>query len=254
MKKLFNYFLFSLLIVCVNEQSLLAQKKIWIGANAGLAIPDLKSSSTNPISNGWKSRLGPHFGAVADFELNKMFSIQTEINYSAQGGKKNGVQAMPGSQFASFFSPNPAPQYLYATYNSESKLNYLEIPILLKVRFPISKMTTFFIDAGPYAGYLLNAKQVNSGSSNVYLDEGETQPITPQPVPFDGTQDIKSDLKKFNMGVQGGIGFSLKAGPGMLVLSGGGNYGFIKIQKDATNGTNNTGAATVTLGYLIKIN
>jgi hypothetical protein len=253
MKKFFNFLVLLLLIVCLNEQSLMAQKKIWIGAKAGLAIPDLKSSSSNPISSGWKSRLGPYFGAFADLEINKLFSIQTEINYSAQGGKKNGVQAMPGSQFANFFSPNPPPQYLYATYNSEAKLNYLEIPILLKADFPFSTKWIFFLDAGPYAGFLLNAKQVNKGSSNIYLDKEETQPITPQAVPFDGTQDIKSDLKKFNAGIQGGVGLSVKLKSGILILSGGGNYGFIKIQKDETNGTNNTGAATVTLGYLIKI-
>ena len=253
MKKLFNYFLFLPFIVCFNKQSLLAQRKIWIGAKAGLAIPDLKSSSSNPISSGWKSRLGPYFGAFADFEINEKFSLQTEINYSAQGGKKNGVQTMPGDQFASFFSPNPPPQYLYATFNSEAKLNYLEIPILLKVDFPFSNGWTFFLDAGPYAGLLLSAKQANKGSSNIYLDKGETQPITPQPVPFDGTEDIKSDLKKFNTGIQGGIGVSLKLRSGVLVLSAGGNYGFIKIQKDETNGTNNTGAATVTLGYLISL-
>ena len=33
----------------------------------------------------------------------------------------------------------------------------------------------------------------------------------------------------------------------------GGNYGLVKIQKDKSNGENNTGAATVTLGYIIQL-
>ena len=253
MRKLFNSSLILLFIFSFTAQSLSAQKKIWLGAKAGLAIPNLTSTSSNPLSNGWQSRLGAYFGAVADFELTKKFSIQTEINYSAQGGKKNGLQTMPGTDFANYFYPNPAPQYLYANYSSESKLNYLEIPVLLKMRFPFSKKWEFFADLGPYAGFLVSAKDVTRGSSNIYLDATETQQLTPQPYTFDGTQNIKNDLKKFNTGVQGGVGFSLHLKTGMLVLSGGGNYGFIKIQKDNADGSNNTGAGTVTLGYLIKI-
>ena len=252
MRKLFICFSI-LFLFCFPTQSLLAQKKISIGPKAGLAIPNLTSSSSNPISSGWKSRLGSYFGAVADIMLNKKISIQTELNYSAQGGKKNGKQTMAGSDFANYFYPNPAPQYLYANYNSTAKLNYLELPVLVKLHFVMSKQWTFFADVGPYAGFLLNAKDVTKGSSNIYLDAAETQQITPQPVPFDGTQDIKKDLKKFNTGIQGGIGFALKLKTGSLMISGGGNYGFIKIQKDETNGTNNTGAGTVTLGYLIDI-
>ncbi|HYM92794.1 MAG TPA: porin family protein [Chitinophagaceae bacterium] len=252
MKKTFIYFL-ALLAISFNAQSLSAQKETQLGVKGGLAIPNLTTTTSNPLSNGWKSRLGPYFGAFVNFELSNRLSIQTELNYSAQGGKKNGVQAMPGSNFTAFFSPNPAPQYLYATYNSESMLNYLELPILVMADFPLSKTWTFFVDAGPYAGYLLSAKDVTKGSSNVYLDAGETQQITPQAVSFDGTKDIKSDLKKFNTGIQGGIGFSLKLKSGLLILSGGGNYGLVNIQKDKANGSNHTGAGTVTLGYSIKL-
>jgi len=41
-------------------------------------------------------------------------------------------------------------------------------------------------------------------------------------------------------------------GSGKLFLEGGGNYGFIPIQKDDANGNNNTGAGTVTAGYLFQ--
>jgi len=60
------------------------------------------------------------------------------------------------------------------------------------------------------------------------------------------------EIKKFNFGIQGGIGVSmLFANESKLQFSIGGNYGFIPIQKDEANGKNNTGAATVTLGYMI---
>lgn len=34
-----------------------------------------------------------------------------------------------------------------------------------------------------------------------------------------------------------------------IFIEGGGNYGFLNIQKGSQNGTNNTGAATAVVGY-----
>jgi hypothetical protein len=34
-----------------------------------------------------------------------------------------------------------------------------------------------------------------------------------------------------------------------VFIEGGGNYGFLTIQKDSANGKNNTGAGVVNLGY-----
>src|SRR5436189_94361 len=81
--------------------------------------------------------------------------------------------------------------YIYAKGKSEAKLNYFEIPVLLKIDFPLNEMFTFFINAGAYAGYLINAKNVTEGSSNIYFDENLTQPILPVPVSLDQTVDLK---------------------------------------------------------------
>jgi hypothetical protein len=66
-------------------------------------------------------------------------------------------------------------------------------------------------------------------------------------VSFDQTSDIKSDLKNFNWGIQGEVGLEVRVSHrSNIILTAGGNYGLIKIQKDKANGENNTGAATVT--------
>ncbi|HRI23008.1 MAG TPA: outer membrane beta-barrel protein, partial [Panacibacter sp.] len=154
-----------------------------------------------------------------------------------------------------FFPPNtPVPPYLYANFYSEGKFGYLELPILLKANFSLGETLSFFLNGGPYFGYLLNAKSITSGSSNIYLDDKLTQPFLPAPVSFDQTMDIKNDLKKFNFGIQGGIGLALNLpNENELMLTLGGNYGLIHIQKDEANGKNSIGAATATLAYLIKL-
>ena len=103
-------------------------------------------------------------------------------------------------------------------------------------------------------GYLLSAKNVTSGTDNIYLDKTLTMPLLPAPVSFDANTDIKSDLTSFNVGVQAGIGFAYSLGTaGRLILTGGGNYGLTHIQVDPANGQNNTGAATITVGYLVNL-
>ena len=244
---------FILLFFCLIGKFCKAQSSFRLGVKGGISIPNLKSSGDNPVSKGWSSRQGPYFGIVAELEISQRLYIQAELNYAAQGGKKNGTQAFPTGDYAGYFPP-PPPKYLYATYNNEAKLNYLELPVMLKVNFPVGKQYSFFINAGLYAGYLLSAKNETGGSSNVYLDENLTQPLTPAVVSFDATTDVKKDIKNFNFGIQGGIGLSYDfSNESRLIISAGGNYGFIPIQKDEANGKSNTGAATITLGYLIVL-
>ena len=232
-----------------------AQSNLRLGIKAGIDIPNLKASGDDPVSKGWSSRLGPYAGIVAELQLNNRFSLQSELNYSSQGGKKNGTQAIPTSLFEENIPPGtPVPPYVYASYKSEAELNYIELPVLLKINFPLSEMSSFFVDVGPYAGYLINAKDVTTGSSNIYFDENLTQPLLPEPVSFDQSRDLKDDLKKFNFGIQGGLGLRVSLSDrSRLLLTGGGNYGLTHIQKDKANGSNITGAATITLGYLINL-
>ena len=257
MKKYLLVFVFLAGAVFVNAQ------KIDIGLRGGLGIPNLTSgSNTTPLSEGYSSRLTTGFAAFVEFKINKTFSIQPMLEYSSQGGKKNKLQAM---EIPDAFKPllqgglppgTPMPEYLYADFKSEAKFNYLMLPILAKFGWDLGADSPFrlYVNAGPFIGLLLNAKQVTSGTSEIYLDDRGQMPLRidptqPFPQNLDAETNIKDKLHKINAGAEANIGIAYKIKRSSIFIEGGGNYGFIKIQKEDNIGKNNIGAATVMIGY-----
>lgn len=224
-----------------------------MGARGGISIPNLtaNSSESNPLNTGYKSRLGGDAAVFAEFPVTSVFSIEPMVEYSAQGGKKEGMQAFNTPTAINAMMGGQAPQYLYANFKSEAKLDYLLVPVLAKFGWNLhnSPHLKLYFDAGPFAGFLLAAHQVTSGSSVLYLDAKAQQPITPGPQSFDSTINIKSQLNTFNFGVSGNLGIAYRSNQSSIFLEGGGNFGFLNIQKGTANGKNRTGAGTVDIGY-----
>jgi hypothetical protein len=249
-----TFSLFLLLFSVLLCESANAQN-FTFGARAGISIPNLTAggSQKNPLNTGYSSRLGPDFAVFGEYKISSLFSIEPMIEYSSQGGKKDGFQAMtvPAAMIP-LFPSGQVPPYLYADYKSEAKLNYLMVPVLAKFGWQLSRHPyglRVYVDAGPFAGFLLSAKQVTSGSSLIYADAQMQQPLTPGPQSFDSTINIKDQLNTFNFGVSGNLGFAYHFNKSNVFIEGGGNYGFLNIQKGTANGKNQTGAATAALGY-----
>ncbi|MBZ4191644.1 porin family protein [Niabella beijingensis] len=248
-----RYTLFIVVILIVKIS--FAQSKIEMGFKVGLSIPNLTSgNSDNPLSSGYSSQLNGYGAIQAEFHINKHFSIQPQLEHSVQGGKKNGMQAFKiPDEMAQQFPPGAAPAYLYADYKSQSKMTYLMLPILVKYRLDLKKNWGAYIAAGPFASYLLNAKNSTKGSSLIYLDKNKTQPLSPEPQSFDSNDNIISDLHRFNAGITGHLGLGYKIVRGSIFFEVGGNYGLIIIQKNSANGKNKTGAAVISLGYQYEL-
>lgn len=246
--------LLSTLIILSIAQTKLYSQSLTIGVKGGISIPELKGGGT-PQSTGYSSRLAPNYGAYINYELNTSWSFQAEVLFSGQGGKKNGMQAIDNVPNL----PVPPNTTLYANFDNETIINYLEIPLLAS--YTISGGNSDFseyVDAGPYLGILLNAKTQTSGNSSMYLDQAGTMPLTISgfPIPpqsFNAETGITSSIKTLNVGITGGIGVKLNIGSSQLDLDLRGVYGFIPIQSDNSNGSNNTGALYLTVGYGFRI-
>lgn len=221
-----------------------ASAKFTLGAWSGLNILRLTGSGGNPLSEGWSSCSGAAFGLTLDWNSAVHFGWRADILYSGEGGKRTGMQAFDGYSF----NPQlPAGSYLYANYDNESVLHYLEIPVMAKYTINLGKFSRFYLDLGPYLGILFNASLKTSGSSIVYADAGGTEPVSvnpqtgqPFPVSFDANANVTNDINRLNFGITGGIGFSKGVGLGNIFLDIRGAYGMTNLQKDSKSGSNNT--------------
>jgi hypothetical protein len=225
--------------------------KFTLGILGGLNIPQLSGGNNNEMSRDYTSRLGEAFGLTASYSLGSNFYLRADALYSSEGGKRNGIQAID----ASSFNPQaPAGTYLYADFDNESILNYFEVPIMVKYSIAIGGSSKFYIDFGPYVGFLLNAKEKTSGTSIIYEDRAETMPLPMLPAQsFNATVTTTSSINPVNFGLTGGIGFTQTVGFGDIFLDVRGAYGLTTVQKNTQDGSSHTGNLLIALGYSIPL-
>lgn len=241
------FFIISIISINVSAQSLT------IGVRGGIDIPNLTNGGhQTPLSTGYSSRFASDFAVLGEVGITRKFSIRAMVEYSEQGGKKDGLQAFATPpQYAQYLNQ----PYVYANYKSTAKMNYILIPVLAKVSWNLGNVSplSLYVDAGPFVGFLISAHQITSGSSLMYADAGEQNPLSNQMVNFDANTNIKDQLRKNNWGISGNIGLALHFRRNSVFIEGGGNYGFVNIQKYKADGENHTGAATITVGFTHKL-
>lgn len=87
----------------------------------------------------------------------------------------------------------------------------------------------------------------------VYIDRAETTPLGPGEQSFDANNDVTSNIKRFNFGITGGIGFTEEIGFGELFLDVRGAYGLTNVQKYSKDGKSHNGYVLIALGYSIGL-
>ncbi len=227
-----------------------------LGFKGGLSLPNLTSSGGSEVSMGYKTISGPDFALVSDYNLSEKFSLETSLEWSTQGGQKSGLQTIPASpELAQYFPPGSDAQYLYANFTSTVRLQYLMLPVLLKYNMAlgVSGHWKLYMDGGIFGGLLMSAKASASGSSKVYFDKNETQQVGHVTIQFDSTGDIKNQLHKGNFGIEGNLGLLYQFSSLSVFAEGGGNYGFIDLQKESQNGINHIGALVFRIGIFIGV-
>ena len=243
-------------VFLVATSAMLAQDSK-IGFRAGLNIPSLTQREDNIFANGFESVPGLEIALMGEFGLTENWSLKSELIFTTRGGERNEFQPIPPAnippELAAGLPPGVIP---YANYNNESNPRYLEIPVMLSYGF--GDQWRFYVNAGPYIGILLSAKQKTSGESAIFLDSQGQQPLvipTPAgPIPisssFDAEEDVKDDLENINFGIQGGIGVLRKLNEKHeLFFDVRGSRGFIPIQKDEFLGETVVGGLVLSFGY-----
>lgn len=109
-------------------------------------------------------------GLFAEFPVSDFLSIQPEVLYIQKNAEESD----------DFFGE---------TETSKTKLTFVDVPLLLKLKIPLDGNVGPFIVAGPYAGYLIDAVDEINGES----------------------EDISDFLNNINYGVLFGAGAQIGA-------------------------------------------
>ena len=136
-----------LVVIGLTQAGTTIAQSPWFGVHGGLSIPDLSGGGGNAISSNYTSRLAANFGLQADYDICKKFSIDVELNYAGQGGKRDGLQPVTNlpSQYQSLVPPG---DYLYGNFKNTAAFDYLELPILARMKW--GQAFKFYVNAGPY--------------------------------------------------------------------------------------------------------
>lgn len=249
------------------------KQSIKIGIKAGYSLGKLADSNNNIYSEDYESVSNFDIGLTFEFKITDLISMQPEINYTQRGGIRTGLQPLGKNELSeqlNMFFPfiglpaitNENP--LYATFESESELQYLEVPALVK--FGWGDDFRFSVATGPYVGILLKATQKTSGSSQFFLDAEATNSVFipgPDGLPpytvlpeqsLDAETDIKDNLKTVNFGGIFALGASKDLGAkGEVFLDARASFSFNRIQINDDFGSSKIGGVIVSLGYAYAI-
>ncbi len=120
-------------------------------------------------------------GFIFQYNFKNFLSLKTGISYQRKGYQLNGISVTDNAG-------NPTGENATAS----SRLDYLTFPILVKASF--GKKVNFFVNAGPYVGYLLqktDRMKINSSSTT-------------------STDDLSNNgMNRWDFGIAGGIGIAI---------------------------------------------
>ncbi|MGV3460567.1 MAG: porin family protein [Flavobacterium sp.] len=126
------------------------------------------------------SRTSFHVGALVEFPLAEIFSLQVEALYSGQGAAR------------SYTVSNPLDPEFGERKDAELQLDYINVPVLAKVYL----FKGFSLEAGPQFSFLVN-------------DEYDTDPTGNN---GDSPSPYRDSLNTFEFGAVGGLSFTTEMG------------------------------------------
>ena len=190
MKKFLVACLAALCLIAVLPQALSAG----IGFKGGLSLSRFAIDPADGFPFSIKNVNGPVGGIFFGAGIGPL-AFQTEVLYARMGLKGLATDAQ-----------------------MEYRLDYVQVPVMLKVRVIPAGPVRPVVFAGGYGSYLLNAKGVM---------------VTPT---GSDSADLDDVFKKFDYGVLGGAGLEFKLPGILLTIEGRYNLGLANIGKDLDEG------------------
>ncbi len=138
---------FTLLVIMMMFSGMMyAQPKFGIRVGGNITNAQYKQGD---LTHEIKSKFGLDLAVVTDFPLGEVVSIAPELHWLQKGYK---IEDFNGPLFD----------------DATSTLNYLELPILVKLNF--GEEAKFFVMAGPSIGYLLGENTEDENGDEIVID------------------------------------------------------------------------------------
>ncbi len=128
-----------------------AQAQVAVGAKAGLNVTNFSGDD----ANNSESRLGFVGGLTGRFAVTPMVSVQAEALYAQKGDTFDAV-VLDGAR----------------DYQIDTRIDYLEIPVSVRVGVPLSELLDAGVYLGGYAGIPLTSKvSLDGDAPNDVIDD-----------------------------------------------------------------------------------
>jgi len=157
-----------------------------IGIKGGLNLSKVTGTfdyqGQNISFDEWNYKRGGRFGLFANIGIGGSLYLQPELAYSAGGALREFEQTFYDKIYG--------------------KLQYLEIPLLVKYSLPLeSESAGIFVIAGPAVAVLIEAEVEVSGEN------------------FTRLENIKNDIKDWDIGFAAGIGADLRISDEVRIIT-----------------------------------
>lgn len=188
MKNLHQVVAFVLLTLGITQASQAQESGASLGIKGGLNMSNLYTEDVDDQN----VLAGFNIGLFAQLPITSSLALQPEVNYTTKGAELQYNNA-------------------FAQGTGKFRLNYIEVPVLLKANLT----KNFNVQFGPYAAFLIDSKITNEGQDgNINFEE----------------EISKDDLNTMDFGVAAGVGFDFdNFGIGARY-----NYGLTTVGKERT--------------------
>lgn len=172
--------------------------KITYGIKLGATLSTF--STEQPHTNFKPGLMG---GLFISYKLSESFALQLEPTYIQQGGNLILIK-----DYAMLLVPDP-PFFLEVR---DQRITYhnIDLPLLIKYEIPIGGLKVFAV-AGPAIAYNFRTETQNDVSARTYYS-------IPVYYNFHTEDNISSDIKSWQYGAVGGLGFETSVGRHTLIF------------------------------------
>lgn len=148
MKKIVIVALFSLFTLNVNAQGNLGS---YLGFRLGLTAHPTFGMISVEEGKSKGTSLGFAYGLLADFNFAEHYSLSTGLTITTINGKSTEINAMPYHAVVSSTAP--------LAYDLKYKMQYLEIPLILKLKTSEIRAMKWFGQFGLSNGFKIRSRQ-----------------------------------------------------------------------------------------------